>query len=82
MIVEADKDPVFCFKSENPENKNFGWCETEGDYYNLDEAKDEDSWGYCSNDCYLDHNVEDAGILRIVDHVDVGYSFPQIIHID
>ena len=71
MIVEGDSDPIFCFKDVNPESKDYGWCDVEGDYFDLDEVKSKSMWGYCSKDCYLDLEQESAGVLRIVDKVSV-----------
>eukprot|EP00091_Calanus_sinicus_P002228 TRINITY_DN1226_c0_g1_i9.p1 TRINITY_DN1226_c0_g1~~TRINITY_DN1226_c0_g1_i9.p1 ORF type:complete len:512 (-),score=117.34 TRINITY_DN1226_c0_g1_i9:229-1764(-) len=70
MIMNGTK-PFFCFGKENKENKDFGWCVTQGDYYDPRNTKKRKSWGFCSNDCHLNNNEASAGVLRIVDHVRV-----------
>ena len=79
MIVHKDGkgEPTFCFKRENPENPDFGWCTTKNNFYEVKrhpgrlQRGDGNTWGFCSRDCYLDPNVERAGVLRIVDKVEV-----------
>jgi len=67
-FLESD----YCFRQENKENKAFGWCYTEGNYYSPTHPKESyDGWGFCSEDCFLDPSSEDSGVLRIVDHVDI-----------
>ena len=78
MIVHKDGkgNPTFCFKRENPENPSFGWCKTENNFYDVTregivQRPGEHTWGYCSRDCHLDSNIVTAGVLRIVDKVEV-----------
>ena len=62
----SDNATKYCYPSENPESKSFGWCWTGGNYYDRNEIlHDEDeSWGFCGKDCYLNETVENYGILR------------------
>lgn len=73
MVFDRQTRYSFCFRDINPENATYGWCRTEGNYYNLDEPDlYHDSWGYCSKDCYLDHTQEMSGVLRIKHNVKVN----------
>ena len=75
MIIEDDKDPIFCFKDSNSESLQFGWCETDKNLYNLEGAPESESWGFCSRDCYLDKQNHESGVLRIVDNVTVSFMY-------
>ena len=73
-----DKDLFYyCYPDTNPEDESFGWCETQGTFY---DRKSRDhyslSWGYCSSDCYLEKNGKLNGqILRHKSDVHVGVSW-------
>ena len=58
--------PIFCYPKENPQNASFGWCLTEGNYFdrNNPDTMFQDGWGFCGKDCYLDTEVINKGILR------------------
>ena len=70
MIVGSDEKVHFCFKQFNPENRAFGWCPTEGYFYDLSQQnKSAKSWGYCSKDCFLEKSDFESGVLRIKNNV-------------
>ena len=74
MIANGRGEISHCFKKINPENSTFGWCKTDGDYYELGRPKNGagyDSWGFCSKDCFLDETQELSGVLRIKNNVKV-----------
>jgi len=70
MILRGQKAD-FCFREENKENKGYGWCYVDGNYYDPKRTKDAHGWGFCSHDCYLDKTDHASGVLRIVDNVKV-----------
>ena len=74
MIVHQNGQATFCFKPTNPERPNYGWCHTEGNYYDAQNPKDSATgsrqWGYCSKDCYL-NATQTSATLRKVESVQV-----------
>ena len=74
MIVHQNGQATYCFKEVNPENPEYGWCRTSGNYYDAEnpvrDSRDERQWGYCSKDCYLD-TTKTVTTLRILDQVQV-----------
>merc|ERR1719244_667801 len=64
-ISEKKGKNIYCYPEQNPENTEFGWCHTRGNFYRT-EVSDTDSkgWGFCSSDCYLDRNSQNSGIIR------------------
>ena len=72
MIISRER-PFFCNVEKNPENAEFGWCQTQGDYYNMN-AEDAmtQGWGFCSKDCFLDENDGDGQVLRHVPEAHVS----------
>ena len=65
-MIQNNEEFYYCYPEENPENHSFGWCETDGEFYDLKRPNSySQSWGYCSGDCYLDKNRNLNGqILR------------------
>ena len=91
MLVHQNGNVTYCFKEKNPEknpnNQDYGWCRTQGNYYDPNNPDDMSTssrqWGYCSRDCYLDTTKTDV-TLRKVEKVQVrsrpspiGYSNRQ-----
>jgi len=69
---ESGKDISFCYPSKNPENETFGWCRTYGNYYDVGNyEKEKKGWGFCSQDCYLDKEGSNQGVLRINPGADI-----------
>ena len=63
--AESGEDITVCYPSKNPANETYGWCKTNGNYYDLDNYElEKEGWGFCSKDCYLDTKVKNSGILR------------------
>jgi len=63
--TQVQNKNIYCYSKSNPENPNYGWCYTSGNYYKPfkpDEAYQ--GWGFCGKDCYLDSNTASVGILR------------------
>ena len=75
IIREEGDEVVNCFPDYNPENKRYGKCLTQGDYYNFKEPEsmtsDERDWGYCSKECYLKESEKDEEKLRTKKKLDV-----------
>ena len=72
MIQQKNNSPIFCFKNYNQESKKYGWCETEGNYYDLQKPDTEyQSWGFCGKDCYLDQSNQEQDVLRIAENIQV-----------
>ena len=79
MIIARGR-PYYCNLDVNPENKDFGWCQTQGDYYNMnDEDPLTKGWGFCSKDCFLSKNSANGNVLRHIPSTKVScmYSFLQ-----
>ena len=69
---ESDEDIALCYPSKNPENETYGWCKTKGNFYHLyDHKPDEEGWGFCSKDCYLDITESNSGVLRKKEGVEI-----------
>ena len=67
VMIMRGRKPTFCHQTQNPENSNFGWCNTGNiDYYSFSGTRmSQDGWGYCSKDCYLDESYTYMGqVLR------------------
>ena len=75
VMIISNGQPIFCNLDANPESEGFGWCQTQGDYYNKHrENLNTISWGFCSKDCFLDKNIRDGNILRHVPSTNVSFS--------
>ena len=62
---------IYCHSQTNPEAKDFGWCHTEGNYYNWNNISfTYRGWGYCSQDCYLDLKASNRE-LRVKEKVNI-----------
>ena len=35
LIITSENKSINCFQPYNPENKRYGWCGTEGNYYDF-----------------------------------------------
>ena len=71
-LIVKDGNTVSCHKEVNPEKGDYGWCETRGDYYSLENPeKFARSWGFCSSDCFLDADAGDGQVLRKIDKAHV-----------
>merc|ERR1712226_1049000 len=63
--LKMPKGDVLCYPAKNPENPEFGWCKTKGNYYNKDSTDEsEEGWGFCSSECFQDLKESDGGVLR------------------
>jgi len=69
---KSGKDITICYPPKNPENRDYGWCMTRGNYYNIDrEDTSTKSWGFCGKDCFLDTQAEDKGVLRDKENIEI-----------
>ena len=69
---QSEKNATYCYPTTNPENPKYGWCKTNGNFYdpdNLDESFK--GWGFCGKDCFLDTDIMNSGILRKKNHVEI-----------
>jgi len=64
-----------CYRSEPGK---YGWCRTEGDYYDMNnpvmtgtKMTTDYGWGFCTNECAQEKATSDTGILRKVTDADV-----------
>jgi len=64
----------YCTRSESPKAGSKGWCWVKRDaskYMGQKVTKEEESWGFCSKDCYLTHKEnEEHSVLRELNDVD------------
>ena len=70
LIIDEDSNNVEkCFPEYNLENKRYGWCQTQGNFYNFKDPEKEyderDDWGYCSKECYLNEEENKLNNLRL-----------------
>jgi len=72
VIEGAGEGPVLCNPKHNPENEEYGWCFTKGNYYEVGNENDQEKgWGFCGKDCYLDTDGPNTGVLRMKDHIHI-----------
>ena len=74
MIWQKNETAIYCFKDYNQESKTYGWCETEGNFYDLQKPDEmHQSWGFCSKDCHSDRSNHGSDVLRIADNIHVSH---------
>jgi len=55
---------VYCYNKKNPQQPQYGWCYTRGNFYEKGSGTKFNGWGYCSDECYQDENEKNSGVLR------------------
>ena len=69
---QSEKESVYCYPKTNPENPSYGWCITEGNYYDKNNIDGRyRGWGFCGKDCFLDTDTMNSGILRVKKNVEI-----------
>ena len=78
-LIDVDGTKVSCHKNINPENEDYGWCHTTGNYYSLTGTDQfSRSWGFCSKDCFLNAGDGDGQVLRKIDKAHVSSWFDAL----
>jgi len=71
-LIIDNGESISCHNDFNPENENYGWCWTKGNYYHHERSDPHEwSWGYCSKDCFLDTEAGDGQVLRHIEKAHV-----------
>ena len=63
-----------CYRPESPKPGSRGWCRTNKDASIIGKIKQSNSWGFCSSECFLNHDKNEnitKGIFRTKQDVDV-----------
>ena len=51
----GDGKDIYCHPKVNPEDESLGWCKTMGNFYDIDNPREnQPGWGFCGKDCFTD----------------------------
>ena len=69
---QSENDTTYCYPKTNPENPEYGWCKTKGNFYDPERTNESYAgWGFCGKDCFLNTSTMNAGILREKSHIEI-----------